>query len=163
MSFNYRKAVAFLAIHFTILSFVGCQSEAEVSYVSSHGPHGGHNLEISQAVPYSLEFTPDETAGKIIVYVYENSGKAPLAIPVDQISATFEFVGSSFDSTFYADPRNNDPPGCSSRFSIKFSDLPQQLMNVSEFNITLSYIVGEQTITALLQHKNDHSHYYNHD
>ena len=141
----------------------GCQPEQKQRLVKSHGPHGGHTLAISQATDYSLEFTLDEAARKLIIYVFGNSSNTPMAIPVKQMNATFESGGRRFQSTFAADPRDSDPQGCSSRFSLNVNDLPQQLMNAGEFKINISYTVGEKTITALMQHKNNHQHNYSHD
>ena len=142
---------------------IGCGPSKDTSNVDVHGPHGGHTLTLSHATQYLMEFTLDESRRKIVIYTSEKSSHSPFAIPVSKLDAELESGGKSYDLTFVADPRSSDPQGCSSRFSIDFDDLPQQLMSVSRFTVNVSYTDGEETISASMQHSNNHRHDYHHD
>lgn len=132
--------------------------------MEAHGPHGGHTLKMSGAAAgYLMEFTLDEARRRIVIYAYEESNHGPFPIAASHLDAEFKSGGKSYELTFAADPRISDPQGSSSRFSFDLDDLPQQLISASQFTVHLTYTVGEKTMTASMQHSNNHKHDYHHD
>jgi len=153
---------AMLIVSLVIAVTLGCRKAIEVQD-HSHGHHGGHMLKLSEIAEFELEFTVDERRKRMVVYVQEVGTHEPYALPTEKLIARINVGDKTYESTFEADPRPNDPPGSASRFFLSLEALPQQFLGSNEFNLKLYFTIDGKDMYAMLSHRDDHRHNYQHD
>lgn len=145
----------------------GCETQEKEDdhghHHHDHGtntPHGGHLLKLEPA-DYVAEWTHDDKAGKITIYILDSEGKKDAPIAVDLVKIKGEIKGATpipFEYPLVAvDSSDEDPPK-----AFKFTNStpnPKLITNVKlgdAVGATLEFEVGGKSYKGAITHDHDH-------
>jgi hypothetical protein len=164
---KFPHCLAASAAMLTVLLVGGCgpqEKEKEEEHGHHHHgsstPHGGHLIKLEPA-DYVAEWTHDDKAGKITIYILDSEGKKDAPIAVDRVKIRGEIKGTTpipFEYPLIAvDPSEEDPPK-----AFKFENSrpdPKLITNVKmgdAVGATLEFEVGGKSYRGVITHDHDH-------
>ena len=140
------------AVLCSLLILPGCGESTEEYRYSDH------LIDLPDESSMKLGFVVDERRKKLAVHILDAETRTPKAVSESKLESEFTISDETLTLTFDADPMPKDPAGHSSRFSIDFDELPEQLFGVSDFDVMFSLNFEGQEISGNLQHRDDHTH-----
>lgn len=126
----------------------------------SHGPNGGDIVELGTEDMHA-ELVVDEEAHRINVHILGGDIKAAKPIEAAEISLSFKHGDEVEEFKLAAAPKDGEPEGQSSLFTLKSDEAFEELHEHPE-GATISITVGEETFTGIATHDHDHAHGHDH-
>ncbi|MDA0282281.1 MAG: hypothetical protein O3B86_02900 [Planctomycetota bacterium] len=126
-----------------------------------HGPNGGDIVELGNE-EFHAEVVVDESAHRIDIFILGSDAATAKAIEVSEISLTFKHGDEVEEFKLAAVTLDGEPEGQSSKFTLNSEDAFEELHRHSE-GATLSFTVGDQTLTGTVIHSHSHDEEHGHD
>jgi hypothetical protein len=130
--------------------------KAEPHTHADKGPNGGDLIELGDE-EYHAELVMDEKTNLVTIYLLGSDAKKPVAIPAKDVSINLKHGGKPGQFKLKALALKTDPPGLSSRFSLKDDELVHDL-NHKNNDARLSVKVNGKPYTAKIEVEHDHKH-----
>lgn len=116
------------------------------------GPHHGHLIELGEE-EYHAELVHDDAAGKVVVYVLDNTAKESTAADNEQVALSILIGGQPKEFILKAaDATKRD------QFESSEKELVDALDHDKEFKGRLHVSIGNKEFVGIIQHEEHHDH-----
>lgn len=126
---------------------------------ASEGPHHGHLIELGNG-KFHAELVHDSSS--VSIYILDEAAKNTTPIDATEITVNLRHDGKPEQFKLAAAPKDGEPAGKSSQFTLQSSDLAKHLDDESS-EARLSVIIEGTPYTGSLSHAHDSHDHGSHD
>ena len=127
------------------------------SHHPSHGPRGGHLIELGQE-DYHAELVHDEASKRVGIYLLDARAKDSVASPMNELLLNLLVDGRPAQYKLLAAPANDGTSGNGSKFETTNEELCRLLTDGHAVSGRFNVLIDGKIFTGTIHHTGDHDH-----